>query len=503
MIGDAADQRRQRLGRIDPAHARPHRIAPRCDLPRVAEVAGRAADQVAVQCQHHVRGIGMHDEVERPAVCQLAAAPDVVARHRLPLLPRRLRVAPQQGFQGRAQGRGDDAAGEDSEAVPLRLREPGALAEQVGLQRLRAREPPGVHQPGRAVRIIEIQQHRLAVDAGRTEASGVLRIALDLDRPAHLVGDDDARRGAAVHQRGRVAVGLSGHDIGGRPDRDDKVVVRRARVASREAAKRHAGSHQAQHAPPRFRPRQRARQCREFAGHPLRVFEVYRATASGALLSVAYRAIGQVAVWHVVMRQQRRLRGRGSGAVPVGVVDRALRPQVRPRVAVAGQTELHRQRRRLVGQRHLRDMAVAGLAAHAFGDVDRVVEVDVVGQVVDLPQTSGLFSARLWRTGANRSALVQICEWQVMQVQVGGRPARSETSTEAWQNRQSMPRPATWCSWLNGTGWSTVNPTLRTQSVRGASHHHPIPPASSSAAPSRTERPISVARGRNTAAIPT
>jgi hypothetical protein len=31
------------------------------------------------------------------------------------------------------------------------------------------------------------------------------------------------------------------------------------------------------------------------------------------------------------------------------------------------------------------------------------------------------------------SALVQICEWQVMQVCVGGMPAEEETSTEVWQ----------------------------------------------------------------------
>ncbi len=31
--------------------------------------------------------------------------------------------------------------------------------------------------------------------------------------------------------------------------------------------------------------------------------------------------------------------------------------------------------------------------------------------------------------------------------------AKACVSTVLWQNRQSMPRPATWCLWLNGTGW--------------------------------------------------
>ena len=35
---------------------------------------------------------------------------------------------------------------------------------------------------------------------------------------------------------------------------------------------------------------------------------------------------------------------------------------------------------------------------------------------------------------------------------VVGTPAFDEVSTLAWQKRQSMPRPPTWCWWLNGTG---------------------------------------------------
>jgi hypothetical protein len=41
-----------------------------------------------------------------------------------------------------------------------------------------------------------------------------------------------------------------------------------------------------------------------------------------------------------------------------------------------------------------------------------------------------------------------------MQVSVGGMPANEVFSTVVWQYRQSIPSPATWCSWLKGTGCS-------------------------------------------------
>ena len=50
---------------------------------------------------------------------------------------------------------------------------------------------------------------------------------------------------------------------------------------------------------------------------------------------------------------------------------------------------------------------------------------------------------KLSRTGSRKAALVQICEWQFMQVLVGGMPAKLDTSTEVWQYRQSMPSPVT------------------------------------------------------------
>src|SRR5277367_6152220 len=62
--------------------------------------------------------------------------------------------------------------------------------------------------------------------------------------------------------------------------------------------------------------------------------------------------------------------------------------------------------------------------------------------------------AQLCRTGSSRSAFVQICAWQLMQVFVGGIPAYAAFSTCVWQYWHCSPSPSTWCLWLNGTGWS-------------------------------------------------
>ncbi len=53
-----------------------------------------------------------------------------------------------------------------------------------------------------------------------------------------------------------------------------------------------------------------------------------------------------------------------------------------------------------------------------------------------------------------------------MQVFTGGMPATAASSTAVWQKRQSMPRPATWCLWLNGTSCSTATSTLSIQGQR-------------------------------------
>src|SRR5208337_3420654 len=59
------------------------------------------------------------------------------------------------------------------------------------------------------------------------------------------------------------------------------------------------------------------------------------------------------------------------------------RAQIFFRGAVAVEAEFHLQRRVLVHQRHLVHRAVTGVAAHTLIHVDAVIEIYVVGQLVD------------------------------------------------------------------------------------------------------------------------
>ena len=73
-------------------------------------------------------------------------------------------------------------------------------------------------------------------------------------------------------------------------------------------------------------------------------------------------------------------------------------------------------------------------AANALCDVDVVTEEDILRQHGDAMSSSMIYFRRgSARTGASIGAPVQICEWQVMQVWVGGRPARGPSATEVWQ----------------------------------------------------------------------
>ena len=73
-----------------------------------------------------------------------------------------------------------------------------------------------------------------------------------------------------------------------------------------------------------------------------------------------------------------------------------------------------------------------------------IVEVDEVRQVVHADPAQ-----RACRRGSSRGPvrgsglLAHICEWQFMQVLVGGMPANDEVSTDVWQYRQSMPSSPT------------------------------------------------------------
>ncbi len=81
---------------------------------------------------------------------------------------------------------------------------------------------------------------------------------------------------------------------------------------------------------------------------------------------------------------QQGLTGRRRrGAVPIGVENLVFRTQVRCRIAVTRQAPTHVQRGRFPRHGHVADRPMAFRAAHALGDVNAVIEKDVIGQGIN------------------------------------------------------------------------------------------------------------------------
>jgi len=69
--------------------------------------------------------------------------------------------------------------------------------------------------------------------------------------------------------------------------------------------------------------------------------------------------------------------------MPVGVEDLVLRLKIWAGIIVAVETESHGETARLAHQRHRLDVTVAARASDTFGNMDSVVEIDIVGQIID------------------------------------------------------------------------------------------------------------------------
>ena len=100
---------------------------------------------------------------------------------------------------------------------------------------------------------------------------------------------------------------------------------------------------------------------------------------------------------------------------------------------MAIKAETHREWLGPIGQRHLIDSAVAGLAADALGDVDVVAKIHVVRQLRHARPCDRLVFGKALPDRLQHRRVVQIWEWQVMQVAVGGKPACGAVSTPLWQ----------------------------------------------------------------------
>ena len=98
---------------------------------------------------------------------------------------------------------------------------------------------------------------------------------------------------------------------------------------------------------------------------------------------MTYRTIREIAATNMILGRQHLRRRCVGGPAPFGVVDLILRPQIRAGVAMTVEAELHRQSFGLVAERHLVYFAMTVRAADALGDVNAVVEINIVRQVVD------------------------------------------------------------------------------------------------------------------------
>ena len=94
----------------------------------------------------------------------------------------------------------------------------------------------------------------------------------------------------------------------------------------------------------------------------------------------------------------------GVSALPVQVSDFVQRTQLAGGVAMAVQTKGHAQRLGMVNFVHLIDLAVAFDATDAAVDMDGMVEINVIGQLVNLHPGMGLPVAALSRTRASRAS---------------------------------------------------------------------------------------------------
>ena len=243
-----------------------------------------------------------------------------------------------------------------------------------------------------AVGIVKLQNGRLGKGVGRAETRRMLGIALDLDRPPVHAGDQQAQglpamsivvanrwNSPGMRSAGRLAKGRISRFSQRQP----------ATPASASDAPINC-SHRRRLMPSNRRPPADSGRSNRATGG------LYGSPWNFFRLTMTCRAIRRgmdVVFFHQASAQQRRVllgHPRHVGDVP-------LRPQMARRVAMAIQAPAHAQLLGLVDPLHLVNAAVAGDAAHAPADVGAMVEINVVGQVVDALPVDGSPPASLWR----------------------------------------------------------------------------------------------------------
>src|SRR5436190_19900180 len=98
---------------------------------------------------------------------------------------------------------------------------------------------------------------------------------------------------------------------------------------------------------------------------------------------MAHVAVGYFAKPDAVLPNKLLSKCTRIDGLPLHISNTIVRAQMRRRVAMAIEAELHCERLGLIGQRHAIDAAVAGNAADALGDVNVMPEVNVFRQARD------------------------------------------------------------------------------------------------------------------------
>jgi hypothetical protein len=207
MIGDGTDERRCRFDRVDSARLlRAGGIAPGGEIPGEAHVPRCGAQNVAVDREDHVRRVELWHDLDRRAVRKHRALAHVVTRDRIPLVPARSRIGRDERVELGGEGRRGDRAGEHTQAFAPILRKLRSQRCQGGKQALPVGGEAAPQDRAGAIRVVEIEQLRLRQRIGRTEACRMPHVALDLDRPAHLMLDHDSGGVAVKYVGGGVEV---------------------------------------------------------------------------------------------------------------------------------------------------------------------------------------------------------------------------------------------------------------------------------------------------------
>ena len=249
MIGIHPGHRQVRLDRVEPSQLPVRRIAFLRPVPHGGKRPRHGGEQIGVEREHHARPGEIEADLVGRAICELGAVVDLLQRNGGPGGELRLRIClgepPAQlpderrraGLHQEAQP-GTAGVAEGARLVRRRLEE---IAP-------RARLTEVLHDL-EALRVVEAQELRLLQGTDGAATGGMVRIALDLRRPALVRGDEQPGCTAVDDRGGRVVQRVAGGHLRRLPGVREDFFVRRLQAAA-ERGQRRGCPEQLQDAPP-------------------------------------------------------------------------------------------------------------------------------------------------------------------------------------------------------------------------------------------------------------